>query len=212
MLCAASRWNAGVLALISIALVAGCDDGSVQAGSASERDPAQRSLWVRVTAPPTPVPPQASAVRARAEAPAAALHADPRTAALATARDALGDANPLVRLQAVQEIEPGPAATGLLLDALRDPDPRVRAAVVDGLAFQEPAAVRSGAVWALSDADPAVVLAAVLALEIVGNGDEVPALRALAVRGDPAVRARAEGAAAHLEAMGRENAEAGGGG
>lgn len=131
---------------------------------------------------------------------------------LAALEDALRDPDPLVRLQAVQEVEPSPAATGPLLEALHDPDPRVRAAVADGLAFLEPADVRGGVVWALSDADPAVVLAAVRALEIVGSAGEVDALRALAVRGDPAVRAPAANAAAHLEAMGRESAEAGGGG
>ncbi len=204
------------LALATIAILGGCRADRL--GPIPERDPA------RVAPPPAeagvtlrdPARVAASAAPAAA-APAArasiALRADDAAPAdLAALEDAFRDPDPLVRLQAVQEVEPIPAATGPLLDALHDPDPRVRAAVADGLAFLEPADVRGGVVWALSDADPAVVLAAIRALEIVGSAGEVDALRALAVRGDPAVRAPAADAAAHLEAMGRESAEAGGGG
>lgn len=211
-----SRPMAGALALVAGAIVGGCRAEWAELDRERARD---------VVAPPpteavvAPSPSTRVAVGPAPEAarPPTRAAIGPRVAVLpsydlAAFEDAFRDPDPLVRLQAVQEVEPSPAATGPLLDALHDPDPRVRAAVADGLAFLEPADVRGGVLWALSDADPAVVLAAIRALEMVGSAGEVDALRALAVRGDPAVRSRAADAAAHLETMGRESADAGGGG
>jgi hypothetical protein len=112
----------------------------------------------------------------------------------------LSDPDPDVRAGAVSDLPVNPETVVHLREILEaDPDPGVRAEAARQLAFADSFRAGSSLVYALGDRDPGVVIAAIEALEFVGDPSVVPELRALSAHPDQGVRRRAAGAVEFLK-------------
>jgi len=109
----------------------------------------------------------------------------------------LRDPDPDVRLEALEQLDPeGPQQAHLAALVREDPSPEVRVAAAERLAEGDPFAATPPLLAALADPDPAVVEAAVLALEDVYDAAPDPRIResvaVLREHRDPAVREAVE--------------------
>jgi len=136
-----------------------------------------------------PAPPTASAHRVR--------FAPPEDLAMdAAAPVSLASADAAERKRAVLEFEGDLAALGPL--ARDDASPAVRLAAVQRLAEGDLPGERAALRRALDDPDPVIVSEAILALEMQGDAQAIPALERLRVHPDAEVRALARDALASL--------------
>ena len=148
--------------------------------------------WPRAEPIPPVEPDPASAPAAPAQADARELDAFPQ----------LRDPDAELRLDGVEQLNvDGPGVNAALGFLLRnDPDPRIRTFAAEELAWAEDAdeEVRGALAAALADPDPEVVLAAVIALEDIGDRAAIPHLEELRTHPNGLIRETAEDAVEFL--------------
>jgi hypothetical protein len=119
----------------------------------------------------------------------AAASAEQRRTREAAALEQLTNADPERRAEAIASIDPaGDAAAQIGEVARTDPDPRVRAAAVERLGDADTYEATSLLLESLSDPSPQVVVAAIEALEYVGDASLLPRIEALAGHANADVR------------------------
>jgi HEAT repeat protein len=109
--------------------------------------------------------------------------------------------DPRVRLDAVEQLVPDAASRIERLGqiALEDPDPAVRAAAAEQLGDSDAATAVQALLGALDDSEPSVVIAALSALEWIGDESITPRIQPLLAHRHPAGREAAAEAIRMLE-------------
>jgi len=119
----------------------------------------------------------------------------------ARARVELEEPSAEIRAAALEHVDiEGPGRDRVFALARQDPDPSVRAAALGRVSEEESAEAIEALHAGLADADPGVVMAAIVALEAAGDASSVPYLERVArEHPDARVRERARQAADFLE-------------